>query len=238
MVSQLSLGVNLQDTARFDNFLVGHNAALLAQLEQLVEAKSFQFIYLYGRADAGKTHLLRACEYAAQQRSRPQLYCSLAEQQRHAAFLDQLAQVNQGLVCLDDVHQVLGDPVWEESLFHLFNRLREQGGQLLISADVAPAYLPVKLADLASRLAWGLTYQVQPLEDQAQFDALVLRARQRGLALPDEVARYLLTRSPRRLSGLFALLDVLDEASLKEQRKLTIPFVRSALGWAHHREDD
>ncbi|WP_416886261.1 DnaA regulatory inactivator Hda [Marinospirillum sp.] len=238
MVSQLSLSVNLQDTARFDNFLVGHNAALLAQLEALAEAQAFQFIYLYGRADAGKTHLLQACDYAAQQCGRPRLYCPLAERQRHAEFLEQLAAVAHGLVCLDDVHQVLGDPAWEEALFHLFNRLREQGGQLVVSADVAPAHLPVQLADLASRLAWGLTYQVQPLEDQAQFDALVLRARQRGLALPDEVARYLLTRSPRRLSGLFALLDVLDEASLKEQRKLTIPFVRSALGWSHHREDD
>jgi DnaA family protein len=102
---------------------------------------------------------------------------------------------------------------------------------LLITAASSPAHLPVQLPDLASRLAWGLTYQLQTLEDDDKLAALKMRAQKRGLQMPDEVARYLLHRSPRRLSGLFATLDVLDDASLKEQRKLTIPFVRQALKW-------
>ena len=42
-----------------------------------------------------------------------------------------------------------------------------------------------------------------------------------------KVARYILARYPRDLDSLFALLDKLDVASLAEQRRLTIPFLRS-----------
>jgi len=51
------------------------------------------------------------------------------------------------------------------------------------------------------------------------------------MLLGDEVARYILHRGPRRLDALFDLLARLDRASLSAQRKLTIPFVKQALGW-------
>jgi DnaA family protein len=51
------------------------------------------------------------------------------------------------------------------------------------------------------------------------------------MELPDDVARYILHRGPRQLSELCRSLDTLDRASLSAQRKLTIPFVKQALGW-------
>ena len=47
--------------------------------------------------------------------------------------------------------------------------------------------------------------------------------------MPEEVAGYLLRRSPRDMTALFALLDMLDQASLAAQRKLTVPFVKEVL---------
>ena len=45
----------------------------------------------------------------------------------------------------------------------------------------------------------------------------------------EETAQFMLRRFPRDLPTLFALLDTLDTASLIEQRRLTIPFVKSVL---------
>ena len=57
------------------------------------------------------------------------------------------------------------------------------------------------------------------------------RAARRGLALTAEVATFIVHRAPRGLVDLVALLDELDRASLAEQRALSIPFVKSILGW-------
>jgi DnaA family protein len=70
---------------------------------------------------------------------------------------------------------------------------------------------------------------LRELDDAGRIEALRLRAAQRGLQLPYETSEYLLKRMPRDLRSLFEVLDLLDEASLAAQRRLTIPFIRDAL---------
>jgi DnaA family protein len=135
------------------------------------------------------------------------------------------------LVAIDDLQEVMGDADWEEALFHLYNRIRDRQSHLLIGANTPPAQCGGKLPDLVSRLSWGITYQVETLSDEEKVQALILRARQRGFDLLDDVAVFIMNRGPRDMAGLCQILDQLDQASLKEKRKLTIPFVKSELGW-------
>ena len=135
------------------------------------------------------------------------------------------------LLCLDDIQAVVGQARWEEALFHAFNRLRDAGKQLLIAADAAPRELSIKLPDLQSRLSLALVFQLHELSDDDKLRALQLRASRRGLQLPDDVGRFILSRSERSMTVLFDTLEQLDRASLQAQRKLTIPFLKEALGW-------
>jgi DnaA family protein len=68
--------------------------------------------------------------------------------------------------------------------------------------------------------------QLKPLNDDQKLAALQKRAALRGLELNNDAGRFLISRYSRNLCELFALLDKLDHASLSEQRRLTIPFLR------------
>ncbi len=225
---QLTLGIRLRDSARFESFLPGPNSELLASLRALAGGDAEGPLYCWGARGCGRTHLLQAACQHAGALDRTSVYLPLAE---HAALdvavLEGLEAMQ--LVCLDDVHAVAGEPAWEEALFHLFNRIRERGGRLAVSAGAAPAGLRLQLADLRSRLEWGLVYAIAPLDDDQRLAALQLRARRRGFELPDDTGRYLMRRVPRDMPALFALLDRLDEASLAAQRRLTVPFVKAVL---------
>jgi len=101
---------------------------------------------------------------------------------------------------------------------------------------MSPRECPINLPDLQSRLARLPAFQVQALGDEDTVLALQLRARHRGLDLPDDTARYLLNRSRRDMASLYHLLDKLDLEALKldlealrAQRRLTIPFVKGVL---------
>ncbi len=72
-------------------------------------------------------------------------------------------------------------------------------------------------------------FHIQPLADSDRVMALQLRARLRGLDLPQGTANYLLRRRKRDMASLYALLDKLDLEALKAQRRLTIPFVKTVL---------
>ncbi|MDT0511373.1 DnaA regulatory inactivator Hda [Halomonas sp. LES1] len=228
--AQLPLGVGLRDDATFANFHAGPNATLVGRLAQQLEQEGEPFLYLWGAPGVGRSHLLQAACHGASDQDRRALYLPLEELGHFPPLmLEDIERLD--LVAIDDLERVVGRPRWEEALFHAYNRLRDAGKRLIVAAEAPPRQLPVKLPDLASRLIWGVTFHVQGLDDAGRLAALQLRARVRGMLLTDDVARYILHRGPRRLDELFRLLEELDRASLSAQRKLTIPFVKQALGW-------
>lgn len=217
----------------FINYYPGANAAALGYVERLCEADAGwteSLIYLWGKHGVGRTHLLQAACLRFEQMGEPAVYLPLAElMDRGIGIFDHLEQYE--LVCLDDLQAIAGKAEWEEALFHLFNRLRDSGRRLLIAASTSPRELPIKLADLKSRMTLALIFQMRPLSDEDKLRALQLRASRRGLHLTDEVGHFILTRGTRSMSALFDLLEQLDQASLQAQRKLTIPFLKETLGW-------
>ncbi len=224
MNKQLPLSFQAPEFASFDNFIIARNQQLLHSLSDEQES----LIFLWGEKGCGKSHLLQAVTQSYQ----------TAEKNAFYLPLDLLAELTpdmlegmemMDLVCLDDVHAVSGHSQWEEALFHFFNRMRDKGGRLILAADNSAVNCAIKLPDLRSRLSWGLTYQVQPLDDPAKVEVLKLRASQRGLVMSDEVAAYIMKHTSRSLPKLITLLDKLDYVSLAEQRKLTVPLVKSII---------
>lgn len=229
--SQLTLGVRLRDDARFVNFLGDRNAAAARQLAAVCQGDTdMPVVILCGDSDTGKSHLLQAA-------------CHLLEQQGSSAVCVSMGELlpfgpeallgleNQELTGLDDLDLIAGKPEWEEVVFHLYNRVLDRGHRLFISLSDTPVNVPFGLQDLKSRLQHGLVLQLGVYRDDDRLKILSARAEQRGLVLTDEVASFILRRAPRKLAELLAILDRLDENSLQAQRRLTIPFVKSVMGW-------
>lgn len=227
--AQLPLGLRLPATSRFDNYLAGPNREAAAAVEQLAVGETAGMLFLAGAAGLGKTHLLQAACRAVESAGTSSAYVPLlALAELDPAALEGLEHYS--LLAIDDVQAIAGQPAWEEALFHLYNRQREAGGRLIGAATAPPEQLGLQLPDLRSRLGWGALYVLQPIDDAARLRILVLRARERGLELPEETAQFLLRRYPRDLPALLGLLGRLDEAALASQRRLTVPFVREVLG--------
>lgn len=224
---QLPLGVRLRDGATFANYWPGANRPVVDLLQRAVQLRDESCLYLWGQAGTGKTHLLQASCHLATAHG-PVAYLPLGEAAHFSpAMLEGLEQLP--LVVLDDIERIAGDRVWETELFHLYNRVREAGGQLIVAASGNPAALALHLPDLRSRLAWGLVLQLHELAEDDKAAALCLQARRRGMEMPADVAAFLMRHCRRDTASLFAVLDDLDHATLAAQRKLTVPFVKSVL---------
>ncbi|HZN87187.1 MAG TPA: DnaA/Hda family protein [Burkholderiales bacterium] len=136
------------------------------------------------------------------------------------------ASARPGLTLADDVERL--DEPRQIALFNAINAARDAGATVLAAGDAPPAQLALR-ADLKSRLAWGLVYQVKPLSDAEKALALHAEAARRGLKLSDEVVWYLLTHVRRDLHSLSALLAQIDRASLEQRRAVTLPLVRELI---------
>ncbi|MFC3034593.1 DnaA regulatory inactivator Hda [Pseudoalteromonas fenneropenaei] len=228
---QMALPVTLPDDETYVSYFGGEQSLEVSHLKSAFAAreKQFQFTYLCGLADSGKSHLLYATCVYAQDLGLSTMLLSLREVLDYGpAVLDGLE--NLDVVCIDDMQLVAGYEQWEKGLFNFFNRFNEPGKLLVIAADLLPNMLNLVLPDLESRLTWGTTFQIRSMSDDDKAEALVKRAKMRGLELSDDCARFLLTRLSRDMRALLDVLDKLDHASMAAQRKLTIPFIKSTLG--------
>ena len=131
-----------------------------------------------------------------------------------------------GVRVADDVH-LLGNDA-QIDLFNTFNTLKECGGMLITAGRYAPSQMGLR-DDLATRLAWGLVYQLHPLTDGEKAEALTTHAKERGMKLPAEVIDYCLRYLRRDLPTLMAVLDALDEWSLTEKKPVTVPMLKKLL---------
>jgi DnaA family protein len=226
--SQLALNMRLRDDATFASFhaTAAHEPLLVALRGQGLAAGE-PAIYLFGPRGSGKSHLLQAACHLNPDNSS---YLPLDDLQAAPAAELLSGLERQGLVCIDDLDLVAGNPAWEEALFHFFNRARECGCRLLFAGRSSPRQLAVTLDDLRSRLGWGPVFQLPAPDDEQLQAVLQFRARCRGLDMPPEVGRFLVSRAPREMAALMRLLDTLDARSLADQRALTVPFVKQVLG--------
>lgn len=228
MQTQLPLGVRLRDASVFASYFGGRNQPVVDALLAAPAPESPTCVWLHGPKSSGKTHLLQALCARATAQNQSAAYLPLQELAMMGAELLH-GYGDFSLVCLDDAHALSGRSDWERALFRLHQELEERSGRLVASGAAAPASAGFQLRDLASRLNGGLVLTLHALDEGEQIRALQLRARQRGVELPTEVAQLLLRRLPRDMTSLCAFLDELDEASLVAQRRLTAPFVREVL---------
>jgi len=230
---QLALPVLQRQDASFDNFLGDANEKCVSLLKQALEQHDETLIYIAGPSGSGKTHLMYAAmSYFEAYHEGLVCYFSMDEFVEN----DDVDVLFEGLdsyslVVLENIDSWLTTNECEQSLFNLFNHFKMTGQQLLLSSKSVPEHLAVVLPDLSSRLKSGLLLTLVSLIDQEKEALLRDLAIQKGLRLEEEVSSYIIKRSGRNLSELVDVLDTLDQASLVEKRKLTVPFVKKILHW-------
>lgn len=232
---QLPLSLGLRSDSRFANFVAtGASAATVHALQQWLAQPQSPVFYLTGPEGSGRSHLLQAAAVSTPR----SIYLPLRELAHAEPAVVCEGLEGNALLVFDDVDAVSADLAWCEALFHLFNRQLAAGSRLLFSGRVPPAGLACALPDLRSRLSWGGSYALHPLDDEGRRQLLQSRLNERGLLLGEEAAGWLLNHVPRDTAFLLRLVDQLDRQSLVEQRRLTIPFIKSVIASTTSRSTD
>lgn len=224
----------------------GQNEALLAWLKAWPAVDGpLSPAFIWGQPGSGKTHLLRAMVERA-------LALGFGVVWLNAQTCQMWDAAQPGaptLALLDDCDRLDADS--QHLAFKLFiesaaalaareaavplagpgqaEQAAAPGELFILAAGRLPAVdLPVR-DDLRTRLGWGLSFALQPLNEAGVRQVLQQAAQRRGMALSEEVLTYLLSHHERDLGSLMALLDRLDDYALSEHRLVTIPLLKQML---------
>ncbi len=207
----------------FGNFDPGRNQPLVDVLRFIAGGgRPGAVLYLWGEPGSGKSHLLHASCARAARAGRPWTYLVGGD-----ALADDIAP--EALVCIDDLDGGHAGPEGELRWLTLYERVRQEGGNLVVAAAQPPSALGLETPDLESRLSAGGVFHLVAPDDESRRRILAERAHERGFELSAPVMDYIMRHHARDMGSLFALLDRIDRDSLAQHRRITLPFLRDLL---------
>lgn len=226
---QQVLNLQLTPANTFDSFYPGKDQTLISVLKSVASGILLEpQIFLWGSEKTGKTHVLQAMCHVATSTQKRVMYMPMELlSQQETNSISEMQDLD--LICIDNVHVIAKLPEWENALFNFINDQRDQDTVIVFSSASSPTDNLFDLPDLNSRTVWGPVYKLNALLDEDLDIALQLHAKSRGLDISIEVQNYILTHFQRDISTIVDILEKLDKASLQEQRKVTIPFLKKVL---------
>lgn len=227
----------------FDSFVEGRSnqlaRAAALQVSENVGGASYNPLLLYGGVGLGKTHLMHAVGNSIAERH-PSLKVAYMYSQRFmedmvraiergkmADFTQYYRTVN--VLLMDDIQFLAKGMKTQEEFFHVFNRLQEDGSQIVLTCDRYPKEIEGLEERLESRFVWGMTAPVEPPELETRVAILMKKAELEGVLLPSDTAFFLGERirsNVRELEG--ALKRVIANAKFTG-REINIEQARDAL---------
>ncbi len=253
-------GSILDERFTFENFVVGKpNELAYAAAKRVAEGGpvSFNPLFFYGGNGLGKTHLMNAIAHELKTR-RPELQVLFLSSDQ---FMYRFVSALRGdsimdfkhlfrsvdVLMVDDVQFFAGKTSTQEEFFHTFNALKDQGKQIIISADRSPGEIKDLEERIKSRLQSGLVVDLHPTDYELRLGILEAKVRQyrenyAELSINDGVLEFLAHRistNVRVLEGaltrLFAFAslvgktitmelaqDCLSDVLRQSDRKITV----------------
>ncbi len=235
------LGLNKDFT--FDTFVEGSSnemaRAAAVQVSENIGGASYNPLLLYGGSGLGKTHLMHAVGNAIIEKN-PTLKVAYMYSQRFME--DMVRAIEQGtmsdftqyyrsvdVLLMDDIQFLAKGSKSQEEFFHVFNRLQEDGRQIVLTCDRYPKEIKGLEERLESRFVWGMTAAVEPPELETRVAILMKKAELEHTVLPHEAAFFIAERvrsNVRELEG--ALKRVIANATFTG-REISIDQVRESL---------
>lgn len=190
----------------FENFVIGQSnrfahAAAVAVAE--APAKAYNPLFIYGDSGLGKTHLLHAIGWYAQEMYPGVKVRYVSSEEFTNDFINSIAN-NKGaefqaryrevdILLIDDIQFLQGRAETQEAFFHTFNTLHDHNKQVVITSDVAPKFLTGFEDRMRSRFEWGLITDVQAPDLETRIAILRKKAQSDALHVPDDVLEYIAT---------------------------------------------
>lgn len=237
-----SLSSPLDPRFTFDNFIVAaSNELAFAAAKRVAESETVPFnpLYLQGGVGLGKTHLMQSIAHAlrAKNPGRNVVYMS-AEKFMYqfvrairakdtVSFKEQFRAID--ILMIDDLQFICGKESTQQEFFHTFNALVDQGKQVILSSDRAPAELEAIDDRLRSRLGMGLVANIQNASYETRLEILKSKCALMNRKLPEDVLSFLAEKVTANVRELEGALNRLIAHTELINRSITLPVAQDIL---------
>ena len=213
------LDSQLNPKQTFSNFIEGTSNKLPRSIGQAIAERpnqqTFNPLFIYGPSGVGKTHLVNAIGTKLKELhpEKRVLYLSAhlfqvqyTDSIRHNTFNDFMHFYQSiDVLIIDDIQEMIGLEGTHYAFFHIFNHLRQNGRQIILTSDRPPVSMQGMEDRLLTRFKSGLLAELEKPEVQLRKDILRSKIEHDGLQIPEDVIDFIsqnVSSSVRELEGV------------------------------------
>ena len=234
---------NLDPHFTFDTFVEGRSnqfgRAAAWQAAQKPGDRAHNPLLLYGGTGLGKTHLMFAAGNEMRRQNPAVRVMYLRSEQFMNAFTKALYDKSSGgmeafkrqfqgidALLIDDIQFFAGKDRTREEFFHTFNALFDGRQQIILTCDRYPREVEGLEPRLKSRLGWGLSVAIDPPDFETRAQIVLAKARERGAAIPDDVAFLIAKKMRSNVRELEGAINKLTADARFTGRAITLEFAQ------------
>ena len=213
------LDPQLNPNYNFENFIEGYSNKLSRTAGEAVAINpaktTFNPLFLYGPSGVGKTHLVNAIGTRIKELFSDKRVLYVSAHLFQVQYTDSVRSntINDfinfyqsiDVLIIDDIQEFASLTKTQNTFFHIFNHLHQNGKQLILTSDRAPILLQGMEDRLLTRFKWGLTAELEKPNVELRKNILKNKIHRDGLKFPEEVITYIaenVNESVRDLEGI------------------------------------
>ncbi|TDX86413.1 chromosomal replication initiator protein DnaA [Epilithonimonas xixisoli] len=260
-IKKINIDSNLKADQSFDNFIEGESNKFASTVARSIAKRpgstAFNPLFVYGGYGVGKTHLAQAIglEVKSTYPEKVVLYQSsekfiqdfvkAAKSQNKTDFQHYYQMID--VLIIDDIQFLSGKAATQDSFFHIFDYLHQNGKQIILTSDKAPADILDTQERIISRFKWGLSAEIKSPNFDTRRKIIVDKLSRDGIELTDDMLDYLAsevkTNGVRELIGvvnaviaystvyksdfsLDLLKDTINKLATTQKKTINIPYIQ------------
>lgn len=207
----------------FENYCISNSNKVARSIGEAIannpKLQTFNPLFVFGPCGVGKTHLIQAIGIRIKEhnpRARV-LYVTARYFESQYTAANSRGKINEFInfyqsidtLIIDDIQDLIGKDKTQRIFYFIFNHLKQNNRQLIMSSDCCPSQMEGMQDRLLSRFKSGMTAQLDKPDLELRRDVLAQKALRDGLKLPADVMDFIaenVTDSIRELEGVVVSL--------------------------------
>ncbi len=223
----------------FDTFIEGESNKLSRSVGEAISEKPgkniFNPLFLFGASGVGKTHLANAIGNRIKERhpEKRVLYISAHLFKVQYTTSVQENTVNDFLyfyqsidvLIVDDIQEFAGITKTQNTFFHIFNHLHQNGKQLILTSDRSPVLLQGMEERLITRFKWGMMAELEKPTLELRKNILYDKIRRNGLQFSEEIINYIAEKVDSSIRDLEGIVNSIIAYSIVYNKEIDMELV-------------
>lgn len=242
-IKKVNIDSNLKVDFSFDTYIEGECNKFASTVGKSISkrpgATAFNPLFLHGSFGVGKTHLAHAIGlevkalfpeklvlYLSSEKFIQQ-FVSAARAHKQTEFANFYQMID--VLIIDDIQFLSGKAATQDSFFHIFDYLHQNGKQIILTSDRAPVDIMEIQERIVSRFKWGLTAEIKTPDFDTRKKIIEDKLSRDGIALSEDMLDYLASEVKASVRDLIGVINSVIAYSTVYKSDLTLELLKETI---------